>query len=79
MPGPVCYARGGEQAALARSAGIDAFCVYHYWFGGRRLLEALNQVIRGTTLYDAAAFAGVKLPAAAQQEASQAPRRRKSR
>jgi lipopolysaccharide biosynthesis protein len=34
----------GEQAALARGAGIDAFCVYHYWFdgpeGGRRLLEA---------------------------------------
>jgi lipopolysaccharide biosynthesis protein len=30
----------GEQAALARWAGIDAFCVYHYWFDGRRLLEA---------------------------------------
>ena len=30
----------GEQAALAQGAGIDAFCVYHYWFGGRRLLEA---------------------------------------
>ncbi len=34
----------GEQAALARAAGIDAFCVYHYWFdgpdGGRRLLGA---------------------------------------
>lgn len=30
----------GEQAALARGAGIDAFCIYHYWFGGRRLLEA---------------------------------------
>ena len=30
----------GEQAALARGAGIDAFCVYHYWFDGRRVLEA---------------------------------------
>ena len=30
----------GEQAALARAAGIDAFCVYHYWFDGHRLLEA---------------------------------------
>jgi lipopolysaccharide biosynthesis protein len=30
----------GEQAALARTAGIDAFCVYHYWFDGRRILEA---------------------------------------
>jgi len=27
------------QAELARSAGITAFCYYHYWFGGRRLLE----------------------------------------
>ncbi len=30
----------GEQAELARNAGIDAFCVYHYWFDGRRVLEA---------------------------------------
>ncbi|MEC9310635.1 MAG: glycoside hydrolase family 99-like domain-containing protein [Pseudomonadota bacterium] len=27
------------QGQLARSAGVDAFCVYHYWFGGRRLLD----------------------------------------
>ncbi len=27
------------QADLARSYGIDAFCYYHYWFEGRRLLE----------------------------------------
>jgi len=27
------------QAALARAHGVDAFCYYHYWFGGRRLLE----------------------------------------
>lgn len=30
----------GEQAALARAAGIDAFCAYFYWFDGRRILEA---------------------------------------
>lgn len=30
----------GQQAELARAAGIDAFCVYHYWFDGRRVLEA---------------------------------------
>lgn len=30
----------GEQATLARAHGIDAFCVYHYWFDGRRVLEA---------------------------------------
>ncbi len=27
------------QAALARENGVDAFCYYHYWFAGRRLLE----------------------------------------
>jgi len=34
------------QAALARAHGIDAFCYYHYWFGGRRLLERpLDEVL----------------------------------
>lgn len=28
-----------EQAALARAHGIFAFCYYHYWFHGKRLLE----------------------------------------
>lgn len=27
------------QAALARTHGIEAFCYWHYWFAGRRLLE----------------------------------------
>lgn len=27
------------QAELARAHGIDAFCYYHYWFHGRRVLE----------------------------------------
>lgn len=30
----------GAQAALARNAGIDAFCVYHYWFDPDRVLQA---------------------------------------
>jgi hypothetical protein len=28
-----------EQAVLARSAGIEGFCYYHYWFAGRRILD----------------------------------------
>jgi len=28
-----------QQAALAQAYGIYGFCYYHYWFGGRRLLE----------------------------------------
>ena len=27
------------QADLAVRYGVDAFCYYHYWFGGRRLLQ----------------------------------------
>ncbi len=27
------------QAAMAREYGIEAFCYYHYWFAGRRILE----------------------------------------
>lgn len=27
------------QAKLARDYGIDGFCYYHYWFGGKLLLE----------------------------------------
>jgi lipopolysaccharide biosynthesis protein len=34
------------QAAMARAYGIEAFCYYHYWFAGRRLLERpLEEVI----------------------------------
>jgi lipopolysaccharide biosynthesis protein len=36
-----------EQAALARSHGISAFCYYHYWFDGKLLLERpLSEVLR---------------------------------
>jgi lipopolysaccharide biosynthesis protein len=35
-----------QQAELAREYGIHGFCYYHYWLGGRRLLErAFNEVL----------------------------------
>jgi len=34
------------QAKLAKEAGIEAFCYYHYWFGGKQLLERpFNEVV----------------------------------
>lgn len=29
----------GKQAELAKLAGIEGFCYWHYWFAGRRLLD----------------------------------------
>jgi len=35
------------QASLAREYGVSAFCYYHYWFSGRRLLRRpLDEVLR---------------------------------
>jgi lipopolysaccharide biosynthesis protein len=35
-----------KQAELARSHGIEAFCYWHYWFHGKRLLERpFNEVL----------------------------------
>jgi hypothetical protein len=34
------------QADLARAHGVEAFCYYHYWFAGRRILERpFNEVL----------------------------------
>ncbi len=35
------------QAEMAREAGIESFCYYHYWFAGKRILERpFNEVLR---------------------------------
>jgi len=34
------------QAELAQRFGIEGFCYYHYWFGGRRILERpVNEIL----------------------------------
>ena len=35
-----------KQTQLAREAGIEGFCYWHYWFAGRRLLDKVfNEVV----------------------------------
>ena len=34
-----------KQAQLAREAGIEGFCYWHYWFNGRRLLDRVFQEV----------------------------------
>jgi lipopolysaccharide biosynthesis protein len=36
------------QATLARDFGVDGFCYYHYWFGGKRLLERPFEEVLGS-------------------------------
>lgn len=38
------------QTDTAMSAGIDAFCYYHYWFDGKRLLESPLDAYLNTSL-----------------------------
>ncbi len=35
-----------HQAELARSHGVTAFCYWHYWFAGRRMLERVVDEVR---------------------------------
>lgn len=40
-----------QQAELARKYGVDAFCYYHYWFGGGKILlnRPLEEVVASHT------------------------------
>jgi lipopolysaccharide biosynthesis protein len=37
-----------KQATLARAHGVEAFCYWHYWFQGRRLLERPFDEVRAS-------------------------------
>lgn len=40
-----------RQSRMARAAGIHAFCFYHYWFDGKRVLERpMERVLADPTL-----------------------------
>lgn len=41
-----------RQAQLARDAGIDAFCVYHYWFDGKPVLHQPMERLLASTETD---------------------------
>lgn len=34
-----------NQANIAKKFGIDAFCIYHYWFNGKKLLEKPTELL----------------------------------
>jgi len=40
------------QADMAKEAGITAFCYYHYWFNGRRILERPFQEVLASGVPD---------------------------
>ena len=37
------------QAELARGAGVEAFCYWHYWFAGKRLLQRPFEEVTSST------------------------------
>lgn len=41
-----------EQAKLAKEAGIEGFCYWHYWFNGRRLLDRVFSEVVETGVPD---------------------------
>jgi lipopolysaccharide biosynthesis protein len=41
-----------RQAAMAAAHGVHGFCFYHYWFGGKRLLEGPIETFLAATAID---------------------------
>ena len=59
-----------EQANLAREAGIEGFCYWHYWFAGQRLLDRVfTEVVRDT----GELFAVVEVPSSFVETSLTAP------
>ena len=51
------------QADMARKYGIEAFCYYHYWFAGKRILSALStKSWNPDSLISLSAYAGQTRP-----------------
>lgn len=52
-----------QQAELAREAGIEGFCYYHYWFGnGKQLLERpFNEVLASESQISHSVSAGLTM------------------
>lgn len=42
----------GRQARMAKEAGIEGFCYWHYWFGGQRLLDKVFEEVVNTNYPD---------------------------
>ncbi len=36
------------QTKIAKQYGVDGFCFYHYWFGGRKILEKPSEILLKT-------------------------------
>jgi len=47
-----------RQAELAREAGVTSFCYWHYWFGGRQILEQPLQEVLASARPDFPFFVG---------------------
>lgn len=49
-----------QQAEMAKNAGIEGFCYWHYWFAGKRMLDRVfGEVVETGSLIFLFAYAGL--------------------